>query len=71
MIEKKGYWEEVAFIPNGVAPEDTLRFQGHIFIKSSVVEELKARGEFKKKERKKTKKKGRYGRYQKRNIYLV
>ncbi len=61
MIEKKGYWEEVAFIPNGVAPEDTLRFQGHIFIKSSVVEELKAKGEFKKKERgHKRKKRERY-----------
>jgi len=71
MAEREWYWKEVAFIPSDVAPEDLLRLPGHIFIKSNVVEEMKAKGEFKRKERKKTKKKGRYGRYQKRNIYLV
>jgi len=64
MAEKKWCWEEVTFIPNGVSAPDLLRFQGHIFIKSNIVEELKSKGQFKRRERKKTKKKGKYRRYQ-------
>lgn len=44
------YWEEVPFIPKGIDYKDLLRFQGRIFIKSIVVEELKIKGEFKKKQ---------------------
>jgi len=62
MAEKTWHWQEVAFIPDGVSAPDLLRFQGHIFIKSTVVEELKAKGEFKMKERKKTKKRKEYRR---------
>ncbi len=63
MIEREWYWEEVAFIPKGVAPQDLLMVPGHIFIKSTVVEELMAKGEVLKEKRgeKHTKKKRRYG----------
>jgi len=54
-MEKNWHWEEVPFIPDNVGAGDLLRFQGHIFIKSTVVEKLKAKGEFKKRERKKQK----------------
>ncbi len=55
MEKKKWYWEKVPFIPDGVSAGDLLRFQGHIFVKSTVVKELKAKGEFKKKEKKRKK----------------
>lgn len=42
--KKRWYWEEVSFIPDGVSAQDLLRFQGRIFVKSTVVEELKAKG---------------------------
>lgn len=72
MTERKWYWEEVAFIPRNVVAKDMLRFQGRIFIKSTVVEELKAKGKFKEKERKnKKKKRKKYGRYQKRISYVI
>lgn len=44
------YWEEVPFIPKGIDNQDLLRFQGRIFIRSIVVEELKIKGKFKKKQ---------------------
>lgn len=56
MAEKNWWWEEVMFIPDGVSAPDLLRFQGRIFIKSNVVEEMKSKGQFKRKERKKMKK---------------
>lgn len=72
MAERNWHWEEVSFIPHGVKPEDMLILPWHMFIKSSVVEELKAKGKFKEKERRgKTKKRKKHGRYQKRNAYLV
>jgi len=55
MAKKKWYWEDVPFIPDSVGAGDLLRFQGHIFVKSTVVEELKAKGVFKKKEGKRKK----------------
>lgn len=51
MEKKKWYWEDVPFIPDSVGAGDLLRFQGHIFVKSTVVEEMKAKGKFKEKER--------------------
>jgi len=72
MTERKWYWEEVDFIPHGVKPEDMLRLPWHIFIKSTVVEELKAKGKFKEKERKgKKKKRANHVRYQKRTSYVI
>ena len=44
MTERKWYWEEVALIPKGIAPQDLLMVPGHIFIKSTVVEELMVKG---------------------------
>ena len=72
MAERNWHWEEVAFIPHGVKPEDLLRLPGHIFIKSTVVEEMKAKGKFKEKERRgKRKRRKNHERYQKRYDYLV
>ena len=56
MEKKNWYWEKVPFIPDGVDGPNLLRFQGHIFVKSNVVRDLKAKGEFKKRERKRQKK---------------
>lgn len=72
MAERKWHWEEVPFIPRGVKPEDMLRLPWHIFIKSNVVEELKAKGKFKEKERRgKRKKRKNHERYQKRTSYVI
>jgi len=56
MENKKWYWESVPFIPDGVNAQDILRIPGHIFVKSNIVRDLKAKGEFRKKERKRQKK---------------
>jgi len=62
MTERKWYWKEVAFIPKEIAPQDLLRVPGHIFIKSTVVEELMAKGGgLKEKSERHMEKKRRYG----------
>lgn len=47
MTDTKWYWQDVPFIPNKINKSDMLRFQGHIFIKSNVVKQMKTMGTFK------------------------
>jgi len=55
MEKKNWHWEEIPFIPDGVVALDILRIPGHIFVRSNIVRDLKVKGMFRKKERKRQK----------------